>query len=216
MLNCVCVCVCKCKEISLSYTSNREANLTHQYYALFGKEHITWMGLAENWRKLLTQQNDPEVLEKGTNYCFTELFNSWKRKMACILHRHSPTSGAILLSQWMNPCKEISASFVQEQLDGIAEEIATEFMQGHVEEARQLFKDADPSSQSHKSEDSASTTSKLRGLELPTEVVLDAINNTLYNRLHFSPPTMDQYYNLENSFIDRVSKLDVSYDCHHL
>ena len=52
------------------------------------------------------------------------------------------------------------------------------------------------------------------GLQLPTEVILDGINTVLYSRLRFSSPSMDQYYNLENSFIDKVWEWDhdLSYD----
>ena len=51
--------------LSLCCDSNRQGNLTHQYYALFGKEYITWMGLAEKWQELLSRLSDPQVLEKG-------------------------------------------------------------------------------------------------------------------------------------------------------
>jgi hypothetical protein len=46
------------------------------------------------------------------------------------------------------------------------------------------------------------------GLQLPVEVVLDGINTVLYSRLRFSAPSMQQYYNLENSFIDKVWEWD--------
>lgn len=47
-------------------------------------------------------------------------------------------------------------------------------------------------------------------LQLPMEVVLDGINTVLYSRLHFSSPSMEQYYNLENSFIDKVCSYGTS------
>ena len=46
------------------------------------------------------------------------------------------------------------------------------------------------------------------GLQLPIKVVLDGINTVLYSRLRFSAPSMQQYYNLENSFIDKVWEWD--------
>ena len=50
-------------------------------------------------------------------------------------------------------------------------------------------------------------------LQLPTEVVLDGINTVLYGRLCFSAPSMEQYYNLENSFIDKVR---LRLQCHEM
>ena len=120
------------------------------------------------------------------------------------------TSGAILLSQWMNPCKEIPPSTIHKQLDSIAQQVAAELLQTSVGQvaASQPLRDSDTSSQSYESEeeeeDNVSPGSKLRRLGLPTDVILDAVNTVLYNRLCFSPPSMDQYYNLENSFIDQV------------
>ena len=113
----------------------------------------------------------------------------------------------------MNPCKQISPSTIHEDLDSIAQQVAVELLQtsGGQLAATQCLRDNDTSSQSYKSEeeeeeegDRESSESKLRRLCLPTEVVLDAVNTVLYNRLCFSPPSMDQYYNLENSFIDQV------------
>lgn len=110
----------------------------------------------------------------------------------------------------MNPCKEISPSSIYKQLDSIAQQVAVELLQTSTGQlpASQPHKDSDTSGQSYESkeeeEDRASTASKLRRLGLPTEAVLDAINTVLYGRLCFSPPPMDQYYNLENSFIDQV------------
>ena len=118
-------------------------------------------------------------------------------------------AGAVLLSQWMNPCRQISLSHVQKQLDSIAEQVATELLESHKdhEEIKSMLseKGSDDSGQSSVSIDEREgVASKLRRTDLPTVVILDAINKTLYNTLQFSAPPMDQYYNLENSFIDKV------------
>ena len=109
----------------------------------------------------------------------------------------------------MNPCKEVSGCSVYKQLDSIAEQVTAELLQSHSRQDRETtlpVRDSDTSVHSSGGEDRAGT-SKLRRMELPTEVILDGINTVLYKRLHFSAPSRDQYYNLENSFIDRVSEL---------
>ena len=110
----------------------------------------------------------------------------------------------------MNPCKEISPSAIHKELDSIAQQVTVDLLQssGGQVAASHPHRDNDTSSQSYEfseeEEDRVSSDSKLRRLGLPTKVVLDAMNTVLYNRLCFLPPSMDQYYNLENSFIDRV------------
>lgn len=107
----------------------------------------------------------------------------------------------------MNPCKNIQAASVQQQLDSIAEQVSAELLRicDGKKETSVSVKDADGSAPSCDAvEDRMESTSNLGKLELPVEVVLDAINTVLYNRLHFSAPPMDRYYDLENSFIDKV------------
>lgn len=186
----------------------RKANLTHQHYALFGKEYLVWSRLAGDWRDLLSHQDDPQILEKGT--CVTSLTIQWLLTTT-VQERllSSLPAGAVLLSQWMNPCREISATFVHSQLDSIAEQVSVELLQAckddegteMIERERNV---SDLSSES--AEGREDMPSKLRRLDLPTEVVLDTINSVLYGTLQFAAPPMDQYYNLENSFIDRVMK----------
>lgn len=200
-----------------------------------------------------------------------------------------PPIGAILLTQWMNPCKEISALSIHRQLDSIAEQVTAEVRQyqngGGEEEAKSLpvsddskvdtsksptsaeddqtsTKDHDcvnttaaghreilsgsqlptevvqETNESSRASDDSETMDTTRskvdqstkhhdhfnstagaggentvqilsgGLQLPVEVVLDGINTVLYSRLRFSAPSMQQYYNLENSFIDKVWEWD--------
>ena len=128
----------------------------------------------------------------------------------------------------MNPCKEISACSIHRQLDSIAEQVAAELLlQYHNDEQEATNSslggdemDTSTVGQSACDEaapredgatDTAITSDKLKRLGLPTEVVLDGINTVLYSRLHFSAPSMDQYYDLENSFIDKVCCIFVYY-----
>lgn len=48
----------------------------HQYYALFGNEYITWIELAEKWRDLLSQQDDPKILENGIDKLMVHLIRN--------------------------------------------------------------------------------------------------------------------------------------------
>ena len=129
----------------------------------------------------------------------------------------------------MNPCREISACSIYRQLDSIAEQVAAELLQqyhddGEQKEAkislagddemdtsRSTCAEVGQSSDSTEDQDHvneacavAAACERLRRLQLPTEVVLDGINMVLYSRLRFLSPSMEQYYNLENSFIDKV------------
>ena len=129
----------------------------------------------------------------------------------------------------MNPCKEISAVSVHRQLDGIAEQVTAELQQyqndgggeeeleaknspasGDSEEMDTSRSEVDQSTKSHDmtAGDGGEMVILSGGLQLPIKVVLDGINTVLYSRLHFSAPSMQQYYNLENSFVDKVWEWD--------
>ena len=128
----------------------------------------------------------------------------------------------------MNPCKETSALSVHRQLDSIAEQVTVELQQyqndgdgGEKETKSSPAGDDSEKMDTSRSEVDQSTKSHdttagaggemvilSGGLQLPIEVVLDGINTVLYSRLCFSAPSMQQYYNLENSFIDKVWEWD--------
>ncbi|MCG8620643.1 MAG: transglutaminase-like domain-containing protein [Proteobacteria bacterium] len=129
----------------------------------------------------------------------------------------------------MNPCKEISAVSVHRQLDGIAEQVTAELQQYQNDGGAEEELEAKSSSASDDSEEMDTSRSEVDqstkshdttagdggevvilsgGLQLPIKVVLDGINTVLYSRLRFSSPSMQQYYNLENSFIDKVQEWD--------
>ena len=52
---------------SPTFETCRDANLTHQYYALFSKEYVSWMVQEESWRDLFSGDCDPQLLEKGSH-----------------------------------------------------------------------------------------------------------------------------------------------------
>ena len=90
----------------------------------------------------------------------------------------------------MNPCQAIQCEDIGAQLDTIAGKVTAELVQGQPG-------------------DSAPKCSRLDGgqareVDAPVEQVLDAINAVLYDRLGFKPASADRYYDLENSYIDKV------------
>ena len=107
-------------------------------------------------------------------------------------------AGAVLLTQWMNPCRAIQHEDIGAQLDNIAGMVAAELVQGQPGE---VGKDDDHSSAP---KCSRLDVGQARGVEAPVEQVLDAINTVLYDRLGFKPASVDHYYDLENSYIDKV------------
>ena len=107
-------------------------------------------------------------------------------------------AGAVLLTQWMNPCEAIQCEDIGAQLDTIAGMVTAELVQGQPGDSG---KDDDHSS--------APKCSRLDGgqareVDAPVEQVLDSINAVLYDRLGFKPASADRYYDLENSYIDKV------------
>ena len=107
-------------------------------------------------------------------------------------------AGAVLLTQWMNPCRAIQHEDIGAQLDNIAGMVATELVQG---QPGKVGKDDD---QSSAPKCSRLDVRQARAVEAPVEQVLDAINTVLYDRLGFKPASIDHYYDLENSYVDKV------------
>eukprot|EP00731_Ephydatia_muelleri_P022921 Em0015g504a len=78
----------------------KRANLTRQFYSLYGREHLHRMRLQGKWNALLELPESQQCLE----------------------------AGAILLAQWMNPWNSISAESVVRELDDIAILVATRIL----------------------------------------------------------------------------------------
>lgn len=89
--------------------------------------------------------------------------------------------GAVLLTQWMNPCEAIQCEDIGAQLDTITGMVTAELVQRHPGDGGQA-----------------------REVDAQVEQVLDAMNTVLYDRLGFKPASADHYYDLENSYIDKV------------
>ena len=83
-------------------------------------------------------------------------------------------------------------SAIVSQLDHIAEQVATELMQTggqHTSDSECTKPDS---------------VAALVAMKLPTERVLDCLNDVLFDKLGFRETSADHYYDLENSFIDKV------------
>lgn len=121
--------------------------------------------------------------------------------------------GAILLSQWMNPCCDIKEEEILSQLDLIAEAVALELWRTHggnsVKEESYLEDEEERNGSTPKccrleSDGTHELLPRVVGLHCPAEDVLDALNMTLYNTLGFKSGPRERYYDLNNSFIDKV------------
>lgn len=117
-----------------------------------------------------------------------------------------------MLSQWMNPCCDIKEEEILTQLDIIAEAVALELWRTHGSSSLKeegYLEDAEERNGStpkccRLENNGTELLSRLRGLHLPAEGVLDALNVTFYNTLGFKSGPRERYYDINNSFIDKV------------
>ncbi len=116
-------------------------------------------------------------------------------------------TGAILLTRWMNPMDNIQEEDILAQLDSIAEEVAKVLLRrlggggrdGKAEETKCVKTDGASTCSG-----SSDVVSRARDLILPERAVTDAINAVMYGHLGFRGAPEQHYYDLENSFIDKV------------
>ena len=105
--------------------------------------------------------------------------------------------GAVLVAQWMRPCHCPEESTINKQLDSIAEMVAEE-----------LLREAEREEEGERVEigvkRSRLSTVTERGMSVDT--ILTALNAIFYDRLGFKGATHDSYYELDNSYIDRVRR----------
>lgn len=119
-------------------------------------------------------------------------------------------AGAILLTQWMNPLLGIKAEDIRAQLDSIAEEVARELLRRHTSSSssRDGTAEGDRAPKCSKPDlaesSSSDVLSRARELKLPARSVTDAINAVMYDQLGFTSGPVEHYYQLDNSYIDKV------------
>lgn len=100
----------------------------------------------------------------------------------------------------MNPCQTVRHEVVGTQLDSIAAMVAEELIQRQQGEVGKDDQGSSPKSL-RLDED---VLSRVRGMGVPAKSVLDAMNTVIYDRLGFKSAASDNYYDLENSYIERV------------
>lgn len=107
----------------------------------------------------------------------------------------------------MNPCQNIDAKDISRQLDNIAEAVAVELIKRRG--GRKDVASPQPSAPKCSKPDgySSENVAVVHQLNLPRDIVLSAINNVLFNDLNFKPQPSEHYYDLDNSYINRVSFL---------
>ena len=108
----------------------------------------------------------------------------------------------------MNPCQNIDAEAVSRQLDNIAEAVAVELIKRNGDRGgREDVAGPQPAAPKCSKPEgySSENVARVHQLNLPLDIVLSAINNVLYNDLGFKPKPSEHYYDLDNSYINRVS-----------
>ena len=123
--------------------------------------------------------------------------------------------GAVLVAQWMRPCHCPDTNTIGKQLDSIAEMVAVELLRG---EEREGEREGEGDGEGEGTEggvkrlrQSALAAVTQRGL--PVDIILTALNKVLYDRLGFKGATGDAYYELDNSYIDRVRRCSACTVC---
>ena len=100
----------------------------------------------------------------------------------------------------MNPLRRIRPEDTYRQLDSIAEKVACELLRRHGD-----THGSPPECSRLESEgDDHAALVKVLEMKLPTMLVLDGMNTVLYDQLGFKPGSLQRYYDLENSYIDKV------------
>ena len=92
-----------------------------------------------------------------------------------------------MISQWMQATCKIDGTSVTRQLDEIATTVGTHLLQTNGVTG------------------SHDVQSAVKELSLASSLILEGINNVLYNEMEFRG-NADDYYNPHNSYIDKVRR----------
>ena len=111
-----------------------------------------------------------------------------------------------MLTQWMNPLRDIKAENIQRQLDSISEKVASELLRKHETNSGEKEEEecSAPKCTKLSGETTSQVLSRVLKLRLPISAVIEGINAVLYDQLGFKKGPVEQYYELENSYIDKV------------
>ena len=101
----------------------------------------------------------------------------------------------------MCPCHCQDTASISKQLDSIAEMVAVELLK-KAEEGGEEDTEAGISAPKRPRQQTAVAEVVEKGLS--ADVILTALNSVLYGQLGFKGATSDSYYQLENSYIDKV------------
>ena len=105
-------------------------------------------------------------------------------------------SGAILLAQWIDPYGSASTSSINQQLDKIATQVAAKILERNLDGAESgCFDNLTMNA----------AVERVQKLDLHRDIVLETINTVLYTNLGFVPASEDEYYQSDNSLIDKVT-----------
>ena len=93
----------------------------------------------------------------------------------------------------MQPFEEISQKEIHQELDRISETVAMEILSQHS------YVGESPSSSGV-----SEVKEIVKRLNLSTTSVLDTLNSVFFGKLGFKKSPLNDYYNFENNFIDKV------------
>ena len=102
----------------------------------------------------------------------------------------------------MCPCHCQDTASISKQLDSIAEMVAVELLKKAEEGGEGEDTEAGISAPKRPRQQTAVAEVVEKGLS--ADVILTALNSVLYGQLGFKGATSDSYYQLENSYIDKV------------
>lgn len=101
------------------------------------------------------------------------------------------------MASWLQPFDNVSPEDISHQLDTIAHQVAKKLLKDHSSP-----KSCD--SQAGEQNAGAQVLRAVRKLRLHRDIILEAMNTVIYKDIGFTASTLKDYYNIENSLIDKV------------
>lgn len=105
--------------------------------------------------------------------------------------------GSILLAAWLQPVGEVSPEDILKQFDDIAVQVATEVL-------KEISYDDDTSQRTAPLVEHKCPLTTVKKNNVPRSIILETMNSVIYKKLGFGPTPTTSYFNINNSFINKV------------
>lgn len=105
------------------------------------------------------------------------------------------------MASWLQPFDNVSPEDISHQLDTIAHQVAKKLLKDHSS-LNTSCESCD--SQAGEQNAGAQVLRAVRKLRLHRDIILEAMNTVIYKDIGFAASTLKDYYNIENSLIDKV------------